>query len=60
MSVVPVINSSAVMTVTFGGTVYNLAIGDNTIPEINLVEGNNTLLFTGTGTVVITYQRGTF
>lgn len=58
--VVPLINSTAIMTVTFGGEVYNLAVGDNTIPDINLVEGNNTLLFTGTGTVEITYQRGTF
>lgn len=60
MPVVPVINSTAVMTVTYGGTVYNLAIGNNTIPGINLVEGSNTLLFTGTGTVTITYQRGQF
>ena len=60
MPVVPVINSSAIMTVTFDEVVYNLAVGDNIIPDINFIEGDNTLLFTGTGTIIITYQRGTF
>jgi len=60
MPVVPVINSTAVMTVTFGGVAYNLAIGNNTIPEVCLVDGANTLLFTGTGTITLTYLRGTF
>ena len=60
MPVVPTITSDAIMTVTFGGVVYALAVGENIIPEVCLMEGENTLLFTGTGSVTLTYTRGQF
>lgn len=52
------IYSSAVMQVAFDGTTYQLAVGENIMYEIHLEEGSNSLVFTGTGTVRIMYERG--
>ena len=60
MPVVPIVTVSAIMTVTFGGVVYSLVVGANTIPGVCLVEGENTLLFTGTGNITISYRGGSF
>lgn len=60
MPVVPTISSTDEMTVEFNDNEYDLEIGDNLIPEICLVEGSNTLFFTGDGTITITYLRGSF
>lgn len=49
---------SSAMQVTFDGTTYQLSTGNNTVPEIHLTTGSNSLRFTGTGTVRITYERG--
>lgn len=60
MGVIPIISSDAAMTVTFEEAVYTLAIGDNEITDIYLIDGENTLLFTGIGNITITYREGSF
>lgn len=50
--------SVASMTVTYAGTTYTLAKGDNKLPEIHLKEGSNSLTVKGSGTVKFTYERG--
>ena len=52
------IYASAAMSVTFGGTTYQLSAGNNSVPEIHFASGSNSLRFVGTGTVRITYERG--
>lgn len=52
------IYASAAMSVTFGGTTYQLKAGNNSVPEIHLSSGSNSLRFVGTGTVRVTYERG--
>lgn len=56
--VCPIITVSKDMTVTFEGNTYNLKTGANKIYEILISEGENTLTFTGTGTVSIDYTGG--
>ena len=58
MPVVPVIAVSAGMSVTFDGTAHSLSAGDNVIDDILLLNGDNVLTFSGSGTAVITYRRG--
>lgn len=58
MPVVPVIRTDAAMSVTFGGVTYPLVIGDNTIYGILIIEGENTLEFTGNGTITVEYRGG--
>lgn len=58
MVVVPVITASATMTVRFEGQSYTLVKGKNEIPEIQIVEGDNILTFSGSGTVSINYRGG--
>ncbi len=52
------IYASALMQVTFDGTTYQMAIGENTLYEIQFEEGENTLTFAGSGVVRIAYERG--
>ena len=49
---------SAAMTLTVGDDEYLLTSGENLLRELHPVSGNNTLQFTGTGTVAISYERG--
>lgn len=58
MRVVPTITTSAAMTVTFEGKTYNLTAGKNRVSDICLTSGENTLVFTGSGTVSVNYQGG--
>ena len=53
---IPTITASAAMTVTYKGTVYNLAAGENFIDAIMITEETAELTFSGTGTVSILYQ----
>lgn len=46
------------MKVTFKGTTYNLPDGTSRVINIQTVEGENTLKFTGKGTVSIDYRGG--
>ena len=64
LSVVPVITVSDLaegskeMEVTFEGNTYTLAEGENEIADIEIVEGENVLIFSGTGTISIDYRGG--
>lgn len=58
MTVVPIITISTAMTVAFEGQTYDLSKGDNEVPEIQIVEGENILIFSGYGTVSINYRGG--
>ena len=47
------------LTVTFGsGSVWTLSSGSYLLPELELVEGNNTVTVSGTGTITFTYTQG--
>lgn len=54
----PTFTCSTAMTVTFDGTTYDLAAGKTTVYDIRLQEGDNSVTFTGTGTVKIEYKGG--
>lgn len=54
----PIIIVSAAMKVSFEGSTYNLAAGSNKIYELLLHEGENNLIFTGSGTVTVEYTGG--
>lgn len=56
--IAPTIISSAAMVVTFKGQNYNLVAGRNYFPTMIFDEGNNSLTFTGTGTITIDYTGG--
>ena len=63
LSVVPVITVSELaegteMQVAFEGNTYTLAEGENEIADIEIVEGENILIFYGTGTISIDYRGG--
>lgn len=46
------------MTVTFKGTTYTLAAGEQAIAGVVFTEGTNTLTVTGKGTLTVTYRGG--
>lgn len=53
-----IVSSVAGMTVAKDGTTYTLSKGNNYISELTIQEGENTLVFGGTGTITILYERG--
>lgn len=53
-----VIASGGSMSVTYHGVAYPLVAGSNKIADIVLLNEENTLTFTGTGSVSIIYQGG--
>lgn len=56
---VPTLTVSENMTVTYKNQVHTLKKGINKVPEIRLVSGDNTLIFTGNGNLTIrSYRRG--
>lgn len=55
---VPIIYSTAAMTVTYNKKIYNLAAGKNYIYSIAIQPGDNLLEFKGTGTISIEYRGG--
>lgn len=55
---VPEITTTASMTISFGGHSWASASGTFTLPELELVEGVNTVTVTGTGTITFTWQEG--
>lgn len=55
---VPIIYSTAAMTVTYNKKLYNLAAGKNYIYSIAIQPGDNLLEFKGTGTISIEYRGG--
>ena len=56
--VVPAISSSAEMEVEWKGDRYRIAKGVNKIYAIEIIEGENTLIFYGNGTISIDYRGG--
>ena len=52
------VTSSSGLIVTFGsGSVWNLASGSYLLPELELVEGDNPVTVSGTGTITFTYTQ---
>lgn len=56
--VVPVITTNAEMTISFGGYSGTFSAGTFTIPELELIEGNNTVAVAGTGNISFRYREG--
>ena len=57
--VVPTFNSTAAIKIGFENANYDVeTVGEFTLPEVVLKEGQNAMTFTGTATVTITYQEG--
>lgn len=54
----PTFTVTAKMTVTFGGTTYDLPVGTTTVLGIRLTEGDNYVTFKGAGKVTIDYKGG--
>ena len=55
---VPTITTTAAMTIAFGDGIWTNSAGTYTIPELELVEGSNTVTVTGTGENTFTWQEG--
>lgn len=58
MPVIPEFDCSVAMQVTYNNVTYNLPAGRSKAPDILLREGDNILIFTGTGTVSVDYRGG--
>lgn len=56
--IVPIIECSAAMQVTYNGKTYSLPDGKSKVFDIWLGEGANYLTFTGNGTVSVDYRGG--
>ena len=55
---VPLITTTAPMTIEYNGGSFTNSAGTYTIPEIELTHGVNTLTVTGTGTISFEWQEG--
>lgn len=55
---VPTITTTAAMTIAFGDGVWTNSAGSYTIPELELVEGDNVVTVTGTGNITFAWQEG--
>lgn len=54
-----VIQSTSSLNIVYKvGNVWDLGSGSYTLPELELVEGDNTVTVTGTGTITFTYHQG--
>ncbi len=58
MKVVPTIRTTASMTIDFDGNSATIGAGTYTIPTLELSEGANEVVVTGTGNITFTYQEG--
>lgn len=62
MEVVPTFIASNIgqngLHLSYNGETYHLTAGDNIIPAVDLGEGDNTLVFSGSGTVSVDYRGG--
>lgn len=54
----PTFTCSKAMKVTHEGNTYSLPAGETTVYDIRLTEGDNYVIFTGNGTVKISYRGG--
>ncbi len=55
---VPSITSDATFTITFGGKSATVGAGTFTIPELELVAGDNEVTVSGNGNITFTYKEG--
>lgn len=55
---VPSITTTAAMTIAFGDGIWTPSAGTFTIPELELVEGDNNVPVTGVGNITFTWQEG--
>lgn len=54
-----IIETETSINITYGsGFIWDLGPGSYTLPELELVEGNNTVTVTGTGSISFTWQEG--
>ena len=56
--VVPEVSTTAPFTITFGDFTWSVGVGTFTLPELELVEGENDISVIGVGTITFTYQEG--
>jgi hypothetical protein len=56
--VVPTITTDAEMKISFGTYSGTFSAGTFRIPELELIEGNNTVTVTGTGNITFRYREG--
>lgn len=56
--VVPEVVIEGGIRIEYKGNVWDLGSGSFTLPELELVEGENPVTLTGTGTITFTYQEG--
>lgn len=56
--VVPTITTTAAMNITFGGYTAAVQAGTFRLPELQLREGQNTVMVTGTGNITFRYREG--
>jgi phage-related protein len=56
-TVVPTIDITGSITLTFGTNIYTLTDGRYDLPAVQLVNGNNEILLEGTGTAVFRYRE---
>lgn len=54
---VPEITTTAAMTIDIGTATWAVGAGTFTIPELELIEGKNTINITGTGTIKFTWRE---
>jgi phage-related protein len=55
---VPEIKTNATMTIVFGDGAWTPSAGTFTIPELELVEGDNLVSVTGTGNITFEWTEG--
>lgn len=55
---VQVYTQSGSMQIEYQGNVWNLSSGSYTLPELELIEGENIITVAGTGTVTFVWQEG--
>lgn len=56
-TVVPTIDITGSITLTFGTNIYTLTDGRYDLPAVQLVNGNNEILLEGTGTAIFRYRE---
>lgn len=55
---VQIYTESGSVRVEYQGSIWDLGAGIYTLPELELVEGENTVIVTGTGTITFSWQEG--
>lgn len=53
------VETTGSIRIVYQGNIWDLGNGNYTLPELELVEGNNEIALSGVGTVTLTYQEAT-